>query len=89
MEKGLSWGNLVEQMAMMGCRSGFQGRVAASNFYARKLHCMNHRFALSVKTQPKDIKSVLDDLVAMANLIKSSPPMQHIFSLQHSQQMKL
>lgn len=59
--------------AMLGCRSGFQAMVKASNPNASKMHCMIHRFALAGKTLPPDLKTVLDDVVAMVIFIKNSP----------------
>ena len=77
-KEGLSWANMVGcttdgAPAMLGCRSGFQARVKEANPRASKMHCMIHRYALAVKTLPPDLKTTLDDVVAMVNFIKNSP----------------
>ena len=66
---------------MLGCRSGFRGKVAEMNFKTRHLHCMLHRYALACKTIAPGLRLVLDDVVHMINTIKSSSLNTRLFSL--------
>lgn len=77
-KEGLSWENMVGcttdgSSALLGCQSSFHTRMKAANPSTRKMHCMSHHYALSVKTLPPELKTVLDDVVVMVNFIKNNP----------------
>ncbi|XP_068203756.1 zinc finger BED domain-containing protein 5-like [Palaemon carinicauda] len=57
---GLSWAD--GSPAMLGCWFGLQARVKEANPRANKMHCMI-----------PDLKTVLDDVVAMIDFIKKNP----------------
>ncbi|XP_029655940.1 zinc finger BED domain-containing protein 5-like [Octopus sinensis] len=64
---------------MLGCNSGFRGRVQSVNPNVKHLHCMLHRYVLAVKTMPLELKNVLDDVIKIVNHIKKSPLNSRIF----------
>ncbi|XP_029656849.1 protein ZBED8-like [Octopus sinensis] len=81
---GLLWQNLSActtdgAPAMLGCNSGFRGRVQSVNPNVKHLHCMLHRYVLAVKTMPLELKNVLDDVIKIVNHIKKSPLNSRIF----------
>ena len=65
---------------MLGRRSGFRGQVVEKNSKTKHLHCMLHRYALTWKTLPPELRLVLDDVVHMINTIKSSSLKTRLFS---------
>jgi zinc finger BED domain-containing protein 5/7/8/9 len=85
-EEGLSWDNVCPcttdgAPSMLGSRSRYRVYVAAANPTAKHLHCMIHRHALSSKTLSSELKAVLDNIVNIINIIKSSTLNPRLFRL--------
>ena len=57
--------------AMLGSRSGFTKKVKELAPKAKGTHCFIHRYALSSKTLPTPLKSILDLVAKIVNLIKA------------------
>ena len=79
------WNNVcactTDGASMLGRRSGFRGKVAEMNSKTMHLHCMLYRYALACKTLQPGLRLVLDDVVHMINIIKSSSLNTRLFSL--------
>ena len=56
---------------MLGSRSGFTEKVKELAPKAKGTHCFIHRYALSSKTLPTALKSILDLVVKVVNFIKA------------------
>uniref|UniRef100_A0A674MRG2 Uncharacterized protein n=1 Tax=Takifugu rubripes TaxID=31033 RepID=A0A674MRG2_TAKRU len=86
LEKGvLKWENCTSvctdgAAAMVGRTKGFGSRVKEKNPDVLITHCFLHRKALVAKTLPADLVPVLDDVVHMANFVKSRPVKSRIFA---------
>ena len=73
---GLQWENVCGVCtdgapAMLGSRSGFTKKVKELAQKAKGTHCFIHRYALSSKTLPTALKSILDLVVKIVNFIKA------------------
>ena len=57
---------------MIGHRSGFIALMKQVALYIVSNHCAIHKYALTCKTLPLDLKSVLDSVVQIVNFIRGS-----------------
>lgn len=81
----LQWKNCVSVCtdgcpSMQGSRKGFVTLVLQENPNVLVVHCMIHREALAFKSLPKDMISVLDQVITIVNFIKSRPLASRLFS---------
>uniref|UniRef100_A0A8C4XCW1 Uncharacterized protein n=1 Tax=Erpetoichthys calabaricus TaxID=27687 RepID=A0A8C4XCW1_ERPCA len=81
----LQWKNCVSVCtdgcpSMQGNRKGFVTLVRQENPNVLVVHCMIHREALDFKSLPKDLMSVLDQVITVVNFIKSRPLASRLFS---------
>ena len=85
-KEGLFWYNVcgittVGTPTMLGSHSGYQAKVKGTNPDTIHLHCLIHRYALASKTLPTEVKSVLDEVIAMVYAIKASTLSTRLFRL--------
>ena len=81
----LQWKNCVSVCidgcpSMQGSRKGFVTLVLQENPNVLVVHCMIHREALAFKSLPKDMISVLDQVITIVNFIKSRALASRLFS---------
>jgi hypothetical protein len=81
----LKWENCVSVCtdgcpSMLGKKKGFVTLVQQQNPNIISVHCMIHREALASKSLPKDLQSVMTQLIQVVNFIKSRPLQSRIFA---------
>ncbi len=61
--------------------SGVVTKIKKKNREIEIIHCCSHRQALAVKRIPHDLKSVMDDVVKLVNLVKSRSLNSRLFTI--------
>jgi zinc finger BED domain-containing protein 5/7/8/9 len=81
----LSWKNCVSICtdgcpSMQGKNKGFVTLARQQNPNIVSVHCMIHRESLASKSLPKDLQSIMDQVVQVVNFIKSRPLQSRLFA---------
>jgi len=81
----LEWKNCVSVCtdgcpSMQGKRKGFTTLVLQHNSNIISVHCMIHRESLASKSIPKDLQSVMSQVIRVVNFIKSRPLQSRLFA---------